>query len=76
VPPLSTAAGTRPLASIPTWDTIVDLEQGLPLEVQVSSDSFAGILIGFDEAMDIKRRLLAADAVLELDASKLQYCLI
>jgi hypothetical protein len=76
VPPLSTTAGTRPLASVPTWDAIVDLEQGLPLEVQVSTDSFAGILIGFDKAMDVERRLLAADVVLELDASKLQHCLI
>jgi hypothetical protein len=33
-------------------------------------------LIGFDEAMDAERRLLAADVVLELDASKLQHCLI
>jgi hypothetical protein len=46
------------------------------LEVEDSPDSFAGILIGFDKAMDVERRLLVADVVLEGDASKLQDCLI
>jgi hypothetical protein len=41
----------RPLAAALVWDAVVDLEGGLPLEVEILLDSFVGNQIGFDEAL-------------------------
>jgi hypothetical protein len=56
-------------------DAVVDLEGGLPLEVEISPKSFARVWIGFVEALDVRRQSLAADVVLDEDASQLQSCL-
>jgi hypothetical protein len=75
MPPSSTVAGTQPLASASTLDAVVNLEEGLPLEVEISPKSSAGILIGFIKAVYIERQPFAADVVLEEeDASKLLSC--
>jgi hypothetical protein len=55
-------------------DAVVDLEEGLPLEVEHSPENFAGILIGLVKAMD-DGRPYAADVVLIVVASSLQSCL-
>jgi hypothetical protein len=54
LPPSSIEAGMKPLAFVMA-DAVVDLEGGLRLEVKTSLESFAGIWIGFDEALDVGR---------------------
>jgi hypothetical protein len=51
-------------------EAVVGLEEGLPLEVEISSESFAGNLIGLVKGMDVDQHF-AADVVLAIDASKL-----
>jgi hypothetical protein len=50
-------------------DSVVDLEGGLRLEIKTSPESFTGIWIGFDKALDVGQHSLVADVVLEEDAS-------
>jgi hypothetical protein len=49
-------------------DAVVDLEGGLPLEVEVLPEILVGILIGLVKAMD-DGGPFAADVVLEEDTS-------
>jgi hypothetical protein len=55
-------------------EAVVDLEEGLPLEVEISSESSVGNLIGSVQAMDVDQHFVA-DVVLAIDASELPSCL-
>jgi hypothetical protein len=55
-------------------NVVVDLEEGLPLEVDHSLEILVGSLIGLVKAVD-DGRPFAADVMLEVVASSLQSCL-
>jgi hypothetical protein len=56
-------------------EAVVDLEEGLPLEVEISPESSAGNLTGSVKGMDVEQHF-TADVVLTVDASGLLSCLM